>query len=89
MKTQQHIQALDHVEHQLEELLYLVGDSPKPATEDQIMNYIIGMLESVKIKREQLTTSGPTMSQCGLNTASQRRRDVTQPPWSVTSNEQS
>jgi hypothetical protein len=89
MKAQQHIQALDHVEHQLEELLYLVGDSPTPATEDQIMNYIIGMLEGVRIKREQLTIPGPTMDQCGLTPASQRRRDVTQPPWSIASNEQS
>ena len=47
-------QSLDQVEQQLEELLYLVGDAPQPATEDQIMNYVIGMIESVKIKKQQL-----------------------------------
>jgi len=46
--------AFDHVETQLEELLFLVGDRPRPATEDEIMNYVIGMIESVKIKRERL-----------------------------------
>jgi|SRR6056300_1758179 len=44
-----------HMEIQLEELLHLVGDRKEPATEDEIMNYVIGMIESVRIKRDKLT----------------------------------
>lgn len=47
---------MDNIQEQLEELLYLVGDRPTPATEDEIMNYIIGMIESVKIKKMRLKT---------------------------------
>ena len=50
------VEALSNVQQQLEELLYLVGDRPEPASEDELMNYIIGMIESVKIKREQITS---------------------------------
>lgn len=46
--------AFDHLEYQLEELIYKVGDAPQPATEDEILNYLIGMAESVRIKRDQL-----------------------------------
>ena len=45
----------NHIETQLEELLHLVGDRKEPATEDEIMNYVIGMIESVRIKRDKLT----------------------------------
>ena len=47
--------SFNHIETQLEELLHLVGDRKKPATEDEIMNYVIGMIESVRIKRDKLT----------------------------------
>ena len=46
--------AFDHLEYQLEGLIYKVGDSPEQPTEDEILNYLIGMVESVRIKREQL-----------------------------------
>ena len=38
----------------LENLLYLVGDRPKPATEDEIMNAIIGMIEQSHIRHDRL-----------------------------------
>jgi DNA-binding ferritin-like protein (Dps family) len=38
----------------LENLLYLVGDRPEPATEDEIMNAIIGMLEQSHIRHNRL-----------------------------------
>ena len=47
--------SFNHIETQLEELLHLVGDRKEPATEDEIMNYVIGMIESVRIKRDKLT----------------------------------
>jgi len=49
------VQSFKHIETQLEELLHLVGDRKEPATEDEIMNYVIGMIESVRIKRDKLT----------------------------------
>jgi hypothetical protein len=38
----------------LENLLYLVGDRPEPATEDEIMNSIIGMIEQSRIRHDRL-----------------------------------
>jgi hypothetical protein len=38
----------------LENLLYLVGDRPEPATEDEIMNAIIGMIEQSHIRHDRL-----------------------------------
>lgn len=54
VKVDQVKSGLEHIEQQLEELLCLVGDMPKAATEDQIMNYVIGMIESVRVKKHQL-----------------------------------
>ena len=48
------ISSYNHLQQQLEELLYLIGDRPEPATEDELMNYVIGMIESVKIKKDML-----------------------------------
>ena len=48
------VKSYDHFNVQLEELIFLVGDRPEPATEDEILNYIIGMQESVKIKKAKL-----------------------------------
>lgn len=48
------IKSFDHFNDQLEELIFLVGDRPEPATEDEILNYIIGMQESVNIKKAKL-----------------------------------
>ena len=48
------INSYNHLQQQLEELLYLIGDRPEPATEDELMNYVIGMIESVKIKKDML-----------------------------------
>lgn len=39
---------------ELENLLYLVGDRPEPATEDEIMNSIIGMIEQSHIRHDRL-----------------------------------
>jgi len=47
-------QELDHVLIQLEELLYMLGDQPTPPTEDEVLNYVIGMIESVKVKKNKV-----------------------------------
>ena len=38
----------------LENLLYLVGDRPEPATEDEIMNAIVGLIEQSHIRHDRL-----------------------------------
>ena len=38
----------------LENLLYLVGDRPEPATEDEIMNTIVGLIEQSHIRHDRL-----------------------------------
>lgn len=53
--------SMDHTLAQLEELLFLIGDRPEPATEDELMNYVIGMIESVKIKKLQLSQNEDTI----------------------------
>lgn len=52
----------DNILVQLEELLYMVGDSPKHPTEDELMNYVIGMIESVKVKKLQSTQNFNTIT---------------------------
>ena len=45
---------LSQVEYQLEELIYMVGDMKEPPTEDQLLNYMIGMVEGLRIKKSKL-----------------------------------
>lgn len=74
-------QAFDHIKYQLEELLYLVGDRSTPATEDEIMNYVIGMIEGLKIKHDKLSATVPSMDDCGLPPLNRRVRDINKPPY--------
>ena len=48
------IQNCSAIQEDLETLLYKIGDAPKPATEDELMNMVIGMIEMQKTRREQL-----------------------------------
>lgn len=45
---------LSQVEYQLEELIYMVGDMKEPPTEDQLLNYMIGMVEGLRVKKSKL-----------------------------------
>ena len=38
----------------LETLLYKIGDSPTPATEDQMMNILIGIIDMNKVRHERM-----------------------------------
>tara|TARA_R110000772_G_scaffold207655_3_gene318179 strand:+ start:2371 stop:2589 length:219 start_codon:yes stop_codon:yes gene_type:complete len=40
----------------LETLLYKIGDSPTPATEDQLMNMLIGIIDMNKVRHERMWT---------------------------------
>lgn len=48
------IQAIDSIEQELQLLLYSIGDSPRQATEDELMNMVIGIQELHKKRYEQL-----------------------------------
>ena len=47
----------DNITFQLEELLYMIGDAPEKPTEDQLMNYVIGMIQSTMIKEQRLCST--------------------------------
>ena len=51
---EENIQAMGAVEEDLKALLYKVGDSPSPPTEDELANALIGMIELHKIRYEKL-----------------------------------
>ena len=59
------IQDIDLIEKELELLLYSVGDSPVVATEDQLMNMIIGMQAMHKKRYEQLWNCFETLIKDG------------------------
>tara|TARA_A100001037_G_scaffold244817_1_gene225967 strand:+ start:111293 stop:111508 length:216 start_codon:yes stop_codon:yes gene_type:complete len=41
------------IQEELEAILYKVGDSPKPPTEDELMNMLIGVIELSKVRHER------------------------------------
>jgi hypothetical protein len=51
---EENIQAMGAIQEDLEALLYKVGDSPTPPTEDELTNALIGMIELHKIRYEKL-----------------------------------
>ena len=51
---EENIQAMGGLEEDLKTLLYKVGDSPTPPTEDELANTIIGIIELHKIRYEKL-----------------------------------
>ena len=51
------IMEISSVIEDLDTLLYMIGDAPEPASEDQIMNTIIGIQEIYKSRHERLTNT--------------------------------
>ena len=51
---EENIQAMGGFEEDLKTLLYKVGDSPTPPTEDELTNALIGMIELHKFRYEKL-----------------------------------
>ncbi len=51
------IMEMSSVIEDLDTLLYMIGDAPEPASEDQIMNTIIGIQEIYKSRHERLTNT--------------------------------
>jgi len=48
------IMEMSSVIEDLDTLLYMISDAPEPATEDEIMNAIIGMIEQSHIRHDRL-----------------------------------
>ncbi len=42
------------IQEELEAILYKVGDSPKPPTEDELMNMLIVVIELSKVRHERV-----------------------------------
>ena len=51
------IMEMSSVTEDLNTLLYMIADAPEPASEDQIMNTIIGIQEIYKSRHERLTNT--------------------------------
>ena len=53
------------VQEELETILYKVGDSPKPPTEDELGNMLIGVIELCKVRHERAFNTFETLVKDG------------------------
>ena len=53
------------VQEELETILYKVGDSPKPPTEDELQNMLIGIIELCKVRHERAFNTFETLVKDG------------------------
>lgn len=62
---EERIMEMSSVIEDLDTLLYMIGDAPEPASEDQIMNTIIGIQEIYKSRHERLTNTFASLIEQG------------------------
>tara|TARA_A200000113_G_scaffold223986_1_gene240815 strand:+ start:740 stop:964 length:225 start_codon:yes stop_codon:yes gene_type:complete len=53
------------IEQELDAILYKIGDSPKPPTEDELTNMLAGVIELSKIRHERAFNTFETMVEQG------------------------
>ena len=53
-KLEEAMSAMAVTTEDLETLLYKIGDSPTPATEDQLMNMLIGIIDMNRVRHERM-----------------------------------
>ena len=53
------------IQEELEAILYKVGDSPKPPTEDELMNMLTGVIELSKVRHERVFDTFATLVKDG------------------------
>ncbi len=56
------------IQEELEAILYKVGDSPTPPTEDELMNLLIGVIELHKVRYERAFNTFETLIKDGVLT---------------------
>ncbi len=64
-KLEEQLQSCALVQEDLEAILYKVGDSPKPPTEDELMNMLIGVIELSKVRHERAFNTFETLVKDG------------------------
>lgn len=53
------------IEQELDAILYKIGDSPKPPTEDELTNMLVGVIELSKIRHERAFNTFETLVEQG------------------------
>ena len=64
-KLEEHLGECASVQEELEAILYKTMDSPKPPTEDELGNMLIGVIELCKVRHERAFATFETMVQEG------------------------
>lgn len=60
-KLEEQLQSCASVQEELETILYKVGDSPTPPTEDELANMLIGVIELCRVRHERVFTTFETL----------------------------
>jgi hypothetical protein len=60
-KLEEQLQSCASVQEELETILYKVGDSPTPPTEDELANMLIGVIELHKVRYEKMWNTFETL----------------------------
>jgi len=60
-KLEEQLQSCASVQEELETILYKVGDSPTPPTEDELANMLIGAIELCKVRHERVFNTFETL----------------------------
>ena len=64
-KLEEHLGDCASIQEELEAILYKVGDSPKPPTEDELTNMLIGVIELSKVRHERAFNTFETLVKDG------------------------
>ena len=60
-KLEEQLQSCGSVQEELETILYKVGDSPTPPTEDELANMLIGVIELCRVRHERVFNTFETL----------------------------
>jgi len=60
-KLEEQLSDCASVEQELETIMYKVGDSSTPPTEDELVNMLIGVIELCKVRHERVFTTFETL----------------------------
>lgn len=60
-KLEEQLQSCASVQEELETILYKVGDSPTPPTEDELANMLIGVIELCRVRHERVFNTFETL----------------------------
>ena len=64
-ELEEHLGDCASIQEELEAILYKVGDSPNPPTEDELANMLIGVIELSKVRHERAFNTCETLVKGG------------------------